>query len=172
LRRTALLIALVALGAVLVTLVRPPERPPPPGERGHRILRVSRADVRGIDVTLGERHFAAQPMAGGWSIDGRPAGKLATDALDDLARMLTTLRAVDVFRHAEPSHFGLDAPTGVITLATPRGPRRLSLGAHNSAASALYARRDDDPRIMQVGILLLSSLDRVFYARDHPSRAP
>jgi hypothetical protein len=163
------LTALVALGALLVTLVRAPERPPPPGERGHRIFRVSREAVRGIDVTLGEHHFTAQRTPDGWSIDGRPAGKRTADALDDLSRMLTTLRAVDVFRHDGPSHFGLDDPTGTITLSTARGEHRLSLGSHNSASTTLYARRDDDPRLLQVGTLLLSSLDRVFYSRDHPS---
>ena len=160
--------ALVALGALLVTLVRAPERLPPPGERGHRIFRVSREAVRGIDVTLGERHFVAQRTADGWSIDGRPAGRRAAEALDDLSHMLTTLRAVDVFRHDEPSHFGLDDPSGTITLSTARGEHRLSLGSHNSASTTLYARRDDDPRLLQVGTLLISSLDRVLYSRDHP----
>ena len=148
--------------------MRAPDRPPPPGERGHRIFRASPGAVRGIDVALGERHFAARRTADGWTIDGRSADKRVTDALVDLSHTLTTLRAVDVFRHEEPSHFGLDDPTGTITLSTARGEQRLVLGSHNSASTTLYARRDDDPRLLQVGTLLLSSLDRVFYCRDRP----
>jgi hypothetical protein len=164
-RRTAALLGLVLLGAVLVVLVRPPERPPPPGERGHRIFRVRPDAVRGIDVTVGERSFSARRSGDGWAIDGKPADAHTAEALGDLVTTLATLRAVDVFRHEDPSHFGLEQPSGTITLVTTRGERRLTLGTHNLASSALYARRDGDPRLLQVGTLLLSALDRVFYRR-------
>ena len=165
-RRTAALLGLVLLGAVLVVLVRPPERPPPPGERGHRIFRVSARAVRGIDVALGERSFSARRTAAGWTIDGKTAGTHTAEALEDLVTLLATLRAVDVFRHEDPSHFGLEQPSGTISLVTARGERRLTLGAPNLASTALYARRDGDPRLLQVGTMLISSLDRVFYRRD------
>jgi len=153
-----------------VVLVRAPERPPPPGERGHRIFRVRPQAVRGIDVALRERSFSARRTADGWTIDGKPAGTHTAEALDDLVTLLATLRAVDVFRHEDPSHFGLEQPSGTITLVTARGDRRLVLGAHNLASTALYARRDGDPRLLQVGTMLLSSLDRVFYRRDQGER--
>ena len=165
-RRTAALLGLVLLGIALVVLVRPPERPPPPGERGHRIFRLSPHAVRGVDVAQGERSFSARRTADGWTIDGKTANTHTTEALDDLVTMLATLRAVDVFRHEDPSHFGLEQPTGTITLVTGRGERRLVLGAPNLASTALYARRDGDPRLLQVGSMLLSALDRVFYRRD------
>jgi hypothetical protein len=164
-RRTAALLGLVLLGAVLVVLVRPPERPPPPGERGHRIFRVRADAVRGVDVTVGERSFSARRTEDGWTIDGKPANPHTDEALDDLVTMLATLRAVDVFRHDDPSHFGLEQPSGTITLVTTRGEQRLTLGAPNVASSAVYARRDRDPRLLQVGTMLLSALDRVFYRR-------
>jgi hypothetical protein len=165
-RRTAALLGLVLLGALLVLLVRAPERPLPPGDRGHRVFRVSPQAVRGIDVALGERGFSARRTADGWTIDAKAAGALTAEALDDLVTLLATLRAVDVFRHEDPSHFGLEHPTGTITLSTARGERRLTLGGHNLARTVVYARRDGDPRLLQVGTMLLSSLDRVFYRRD------
>jgi hypothetical protein len=154
---------------MLVLVVRAPERPPPPGERGHRVFRVPPRAVRGIDVTIGGRSFTARRTDAGWTIDRRIADAHTVAALDDLAHMLAALRAVDVFRHEDPSHFGLAQPSGTITLITPRGERRLSLGDHNSSSTTVYARREGDPRLLQVGTLLLSSLDRVFYRRDRPS---
>ena len=124
--------------------------------------------MRGIDVTLGERSFVARREQGGWTIDGKAADAHTAEALEDLVQMLTTLRAVDVFRHADPTQFGLDRPSATITLLTTRGTRRLVVGGHNSSSTAVYARRDRDPRLLQIGVLVLSSLDRVFYRRGEP----
>lgn len=122
--------------------------------------------MRGIDVTLGPRRFAARWGAAGWEIDGRPAGGTTAAALDDLRRTLDTLRAVDVFRPRDGSRFGLERPEGTITVSTSRRTRRLVIGALNASGSAFYARRDADPRILLVGSGLLSDLERVFYTRD------
>jgi hypothetical protein len=130
------------------------------------VLRVVPRAVRALEVTLDERRFAARPVAGGWEIDGRLANARTAEALADLVDTLGTLRAVDVFRPRDEASYGLDRPRGTIAVVTPRRTRRLVLGASNAAASALYARREGDPRVIQVGTLLLSGIERVFYQRD------
>ena len=50
-----------------------------------------------------------------------------------------------------------------------RGVRRLVIGDLNAAGGALYARREGDPRVLEVGSALLSDLERVFFNRDGPS---
>jgi len=157
---------------VLVAIIeRPVRRTGFYAVRGHRIFPLARAGVRGIDVTVGERRFSARRSADGWQIDGRPAKTATAEALNDLTTTLTGLRAVDTFRSADATAFGLDHPRATIELVTVRGVRRLVVGDLNSAGSAFYARRIGDPRVLQVGTLLQSELERVFYTRDGPRRA-
>jgi hypothetical protein len=163
----------VALGAFLVVTVRAPERPV--GEhavRGHRVFRVARHAVRALDVTLGERRFSARRAGAGWELDGRPAPPRAAEALDDLLDTLATLRAVDVFRRRDVASYGLDRPQATFALHTARRTRRVVVGGLNAAASALYAERAGDPRVLLVGTLILTEAERVFYAARTVSSVP
>jgi hypothetical protein len=147
--------------------VRAPEpQPASQARRGHRVFGLAHAAVRGLDVTLGTRSFSARRAGRGWELDGRAASPREAEALDDLLDALVGLRAVDVFRPREAASYGFDRPAATIEVHTPRGVRRLVLGGMNSAGSALYARRIADPRVLQVGTLLLTELERVFYNRD------
>jgi len=161
----------VLLGGLLVLGVRGPERQGG-APRGHRVFGVARQAIEAIDVTLGERRFAARRAPGGWTIDGRPAGPGTASALDDLGARLAALRATDVFRPGDGADFGFTRPRAEIVLRTPRGTRRVTLGDTNAAASALYARRAGDARVMQVGIGILSDVERVLYNRDREAAAP
>jgi len=165
------LAALVIGGLVLLVVVRAPvERKGFYALRGHRVFGVSHAAVRGIEVEMAGRRFAAHRLDHGWEIDGREANPVATDALEDLVETVAHLRAVDVFRPKDgTTSYGLEPPRGTITVTTARSVRRLLLGDPNTAGSALYARRAEDPRIIQVGTLLLSEIERVFYQRDGPA---
>jgi len=150
-----------------VVAVRAPDRPRGlHAVRGHRVFRVARPAVRGLEVTLGTRHFSARRSAAGWELDGRGAPPRAAEALDDLVDTMVALRAVDVFRSRDTASYGLERPEATIVVYTARGERRLVVGAMNAAGSALYARRSGDPRVMQVGTLLLTEIERVFYNRD------
>ena len=101
----------------------------------------------------------------------RVAAHLA-QALDDLVATLADLRAVDVFRPRELADFGFEPPRAVITLLTPRRTRRVVLGEATMAGNALYARREGDRRVMQVGIGILTDLERLFYNRQRERAAP
>jgi hypothetical protein len=158
---------------VLVLLVRAPERRVGLyAVRGHRVFGVARHAVREIEVTLGERRFLARRAVAGWEIDGKPASAGTAEALEDLAASVAGLRAVDVFRPRDASSFGFERAHATIRVVTPTRARRVVIGAPNAAGTAFYARRDGDPRVMQVGSGLLSGLERVFFNRDGPRPAP
>jgi hypothetical protein len=160
------LLGLVLVAGVLALAVRTPERPVPSEVRGHRVLRVVARDVRVLDVVAGARRFRAERAGAGWRIDGRHASPATVAAIDDLLDRLAHLRAVDVFRPRDGADFGLDAPSAMVTAETRRGSRRVTFGATNAGGSAVYARRDGDRRVMQVGVGILSDFERVFYQRD------
>jgi Domain of unknown function (DUF4340) len=136
--------------------------------RGHRVFGVARHALRGIDVGLGSRRFSARRTADGWEMDGRPASTGTADALDDLVATLAGLRAVDSFRSRDGSSYGLEHPRATIEVTTAYRTRRVVIGELNAAGSAFFARREGDPRILQVGSALLGSLERVFFNRDGP----
>lgn len=165
-----LLAAFVALATILVFVVRPPvRRTGLYAVRGHRVFGVARADVRGLEVSVGERRIVARRTAGGWEVSGRPAGTSEADTLNDLVDTLVGLRAVDAFRGRDQSSFGFDRPRAEIDLLTNRGRRRLVLGNLNAAASAVYARREHDPRVFTVGALVLTEIERLFLGGEPPS---
>ena len=159
--------ALVGLGVALLLVVRAPERRAGLyAVRGHRLFAIDRATVSGLEVTMGERHFAARLRAQGWELDGRDASPRQDDALNDLVETLVGLRAVDAFRGGEQTAFGLAPPRGTIDVLTERGRLRLLLGDPNAAGSTVYARRESDPRVFTVGALLLTEIERVFFQRQ------
>jgi hypothetical protein len=173
LRRTVLLAALVLAGVALVLVVPAPvRRTGPELARGHRVLGIQRGAVQALSVALGGRRFDARRAATGWEIDGRPASAGVAGALDDLTDALTGLRAIDVFRTRDAASYGLDRPRATIDVTTARGRRGLVLGDLNTAGSAVYARREGDPRILQVGTLVLDEIERVLYHRDAGRQRP
>lgn len=163
-RRTLVLLVLVGVGAALLLVVRAPQDPS--GQhalRGPRVLRLARKAVSALEVRLGERAFVARRTDAGWEVGGRATPAAAAESLDDLVGLLSALRAVDAFRPHDAASYGLDPPAGTIRVTTGRGATTLALGSLNAAGSAIYARREGDPRVMLVGTLLLSSLERVFF---------
>ena len=137
--------------------------------RGHRIFAVAPDAVRAVDVTLDGRRFRARRSGERWDIDGRPASAGTADALHDLVDTLAELRAVDVFRARDGATYGLDRPRAEIEVVTARGRRRVVFGEMTTSGSSYYARRLGDPRVLQVGVLVLTEVERVFYTRDGAS---
>ena len=71
-----------------------------------------------------------------------------------------------MFRPRDAATYGLERPGGIIVLTTTHRVRRLVVGGLNAAGSALYARREGDQRVLQIGIGLGSAVERVLYDRD------
>lgn len=172
-RRTLLLVLLVAIGAMALVVVEAPYRPTSRElVRGPRLLKVPAKAIRELRVVFGDRRFTATRTAAGWTLDGAPASPGAAEALDDTVATMLDLRAIDAFRAEQLGQFGLASPQGSITVVTARGTRRIELGDFNAAGSAIYARRDGDRRVFQVGVFLPSAVERVLYQRDSRGDAP
>ena len=133
--------------------------------RGHRVFGTGGA-VDAVTLIWDGRELRARRRAAGWQVDGRDADRATAGALDDLVEMLAGLRAIDAFRARDAGSYGLGTPQGTIELRGGTSARRLVVGGINAAGSAYYARRDGDARVLQVGIGLGSSIERVFYVRD------
>jgi hypothetical protein len=163
-RRTFIVAGAVALAGMLVLLVKPP--PPRTGEasvHGPRLVRMRAESVESVAITIGQHHAAARRVGGRWTVAGRAASPPLEDALTDLLRTLTTLRAVDRFRPRDGAAFGFDPPRATIELGTRRGTTRIVLGELNAARSAVYARREGAAHVWLVGLYLVSALERVIY---------
>lgn len=155
---------------MLVLTIRAPERRTGfYALRGHRVFGVPAHAVTGVTVVLGSQRFEAQRRGDAWTLDGVAATPSTADALRDLVTTLAGLRSVDVFRARDGAGYGLDRPHGSIEVRTARVRRRLDLGEFTAGGGTLYARRTGDPRVLQIGTGVLSTLQRVLYERDRRS---
>lgn len=147
----------------LALLVPAPLRPVP-RMHGPRLVRIPSARVDAMTVALDERRIALVRHDAGWDVDGAPATPEVADAARDLLDTLGTLRALDAFRAGDAARFGLAPPRGTIVLASAGRDAHLLVGGPTADGSSVYARRDDDPRVLRVGAGLLSAVDRLLYA--------
>lgn len=171
-RRTIALAALVAAGIAGVLLVDAPVVSLPREQvSGPRVFKVAAAAVTAVEIALADGRTRAVRTGAGWTVDGVPAGERLEAAIGDLVGLLVELRAVDRFRDEHDEPFGLDEPIGRLTLEAPQRTMRLALGDFNAARSAVYARRDRQPRVLLIGAYLLTAMDRVFYYL-HQERDP
>lgn len=172
-RRVLLLAALATAAGLGVLLVPAPRQlSGPESVRGPSVLRVHAGEIRAISVRVETRTFAATRTDGGWLVGDRPAPPPLAEAIDALVAMLTGLRAVDAFRAADRTEFGLDAPRAIVVVDTPRGVRTMRLGRVDSSGSTIYASREGDPRVFRVGIALVSAIDRVLYQAAQAEAPP
>ena len=158
-----LLLAVLAAGAVLLALVlQPAERKTGAAAvTGARLVRIPRRAVRRLELSLGQQEVVALSTDDGWTVDGRPTDPAMKAALDDLTDALVGLRAVDQFRGTIQQSFGFDPPRGSIVVGSQRRTVRLLLGAFTATTATLYARREGDPRVFQIGTYLLAAIGRV-----------
>jgi hypothetical protein len=163
-RRTLVLVALVAIGVAGVLLVHAPVVPVPREQvHGPRVVKVPAAAITAVEIALADGRARLVRTGTGWEVEGMPANEHLAAAVNDLVGLLVGLRAVDRFPDARDEPFGLDAPIGRVTVETPRRRVELALGHFNTSRSAVYARRDGQPRVLLIGSYLLEAMDRVFY---------
>ena len=164
-RRLVLLAVLVLVaGALVVRVEAPARRSGQETVSGPRLVRLAPDSVDRVVVTIGDRHAAAERVAGQWTAGGRAVSDALGDAIRNLVDTLAGLRAVDRFRPRDTASFGFEpTPRASVELGGPRGTTRIFIGELNGARSAVYARRDGDPHVWLVGLYLISAMERVIY---------
>jgi hypothetical protein len=159
---TRWLVALVVVAFALALWIEPQRRQTPAElARGPRAMRIVPGDVERVEVRRGPERVEATRAPIGWTIDGRAAPPMKAQAVDDLVQLLSTVRAVDAFRAEDLATFGLEPPSATIVVTTGAGERRLAIGVLNTTGATVYARCDDHPRVLRLGVYLLSVVERV-----------
>ena len=192
-RRIALSLAVIALsaaGTALAWRLRPPT-PPPPAASNVPVFAFSPAEVSELHIEAGSRRLAARRDADGWQVSevaGPPVESAATDpvpppardevdgVINSLLREIVGLPVIDRFPRAGAAlaGFGLETPRTTIALGLAGGAtRRLEVGATTIAANAMYARAAPPDDVLEVGTLLLTTIDSaLFRLRGLALRAP
>lgn len=172
-RRTLVLVALVAVGAVLVWLVPAPKRQTGvEALRGARLFDVDATAVTQLDFVLRDASVSLARRDGVWSVDGKVANAGETAAIADLVELLTRMRAVDSFDSDDTTQFALDPPQATITLKAGAREIQLALGGFNSTGTTVYGRIDGDPRMFQIGTQIMSSMQAVLFQRKLATEEP
>ncbi len=156
--------------AFYVTAVR--EEAPPPAAHLNRaaFLKLSEADVTGLEVRRGDAIVHCRRADGRWKVTDPTQGNTPPDLIAALVSNLTQLRDVEVVDEGtgDLASFGLDPPVSQMVVSRTSGPPiELQLGARNPAGTAIYAQHTGNPRVYLVGLnvryyedLLLESVRR------------
>lgn len=183
--RAALSVAIIALsvGATLLAWRLRPPPPPPPAESNEPVFDFDARTVRSFELASWRGTLRAERVDGHWQVRsvtlrrplgepgaGRPTETPSPDEVDrvvgGLAHDIVGLPVIDRFpRDGKPlADFGLVDPQAVIALGLDNGTiRRLEIGALTFSSSALYARAAPPDDILQVGTLLMTSIDSALY---------
>lgn len=131
-------------------------------------LGVQAEDVLGIAVQQGTRQLRAVRVDGGWRVE-KPltahadAGVFVADIVDAVVGIVP----LDAFARPELDRrtIGLEPARARIEL-TVRGaatPVVLLLGDYVPTGGSVYAALESDPRVLQIGALIVSEIEKAFY---------
>jgi hypothetical protein len=175
----------VILVAILATLLawrlRPPPPAPPAAENRH-VFPASESDVAAVTVETAHGTLRAERTDGAWQVkafelhrqtaDGDPgpaappSGAEVDEAMGALVHDLLEVAEIDRFagNGRPPSEFGLDAPQARLGLRTRDGQAQtLAIGGLTLTTTAAYARIESSDDLLQVGSVILTEVDGVFY---------
>jgi hypothetical protein len=163
----ALLVILVGLGAYLYFV----ESERTPGRDDERALAFTveseQIDTLRIRSSAGEE-TALQRQEGAWQLVEPIAAPADSGEASGLASSLASLRVqrtLDDITDFTP--FGLVEPRIVVRFSAGGQERQLALGLKTPTGSDIYARVDDEPRVILVPVYLESTFDRgTFDLRD------
>jgi hypothetical protein len=163
----ALLAILIGLGAYLYFVES--GRTPGAVDEGDLAFTLEADEIERLRVTSasGER-TALERADDAWRIVDPIAAPADAGEVSGLTSSLASLRvqrALDDITDFGP--FGLDAPRIVVQFTAESRDRQLALGLKTPPGSDIYARVDDEPRVILVPVYLESTFDRgTFDLRD------
>jgi hypothetical protein len=163
----ALLVILIGLGAYLYFVES--GRTPDAGDDRDRAFAIEADAIEALRVQSASGEQTALRRTGdAWEIVEPVTARADATEISGLTSSLSTLRVqrrLDDITDFSP--FGLDAPRIVVQFTAGGQERRLALGGKTPPGSDLYARVDDEPRVMLIPVYLESTFDRgTFDLRD------
>jgi hypothetical protein len=131
-----------------------------------------------VEAAAGRARFVRS--AGGWRVAAPAEGAAAADLLSAFLSALLEVEEAEVIPNGtgREGEFGLDRPTGRVVLGREDGaPLRIVLGARNPSGTAVYARLEDSPEVVLLGLNVPYYLDLALRAagaapRRRPSERP
>jgi hypothetical protein len=160
LRLLALLVAVCA-AALAWERREGPEPVDPP------LLALAADDVVGIRVRMGARRLDAVRDGAGWRIAHPPSTRApASAAVANLVDAVVAIVPVDAFARQQIDRraLGLDPGDARIEIDTPKTKNAavLVLGDYVPTGGSVYAALASDPRIFQLGALVVSEIEAAF----------
>ena len=166
-RRAALYWAVfLALAAYYMVAVR--ESPEPVAHLTRAaFLSIPGEDIDGLELRRGDAVVRCRRTNGRWEVTAPADRTVPSDLVEALVANLTQLPDVEVVAADSSAlgEFGLQAAQSEMTLLrTGQAPVRVRLGAHNPAGTAVYAQRNDSPRVFLIGLNVRYYEDLLFEA--------
>ncbi len=160
--RLAIVLVSVVAGALVIEL-----RGREAGEEAP-VLGIAAESITGLRVETGNRRLAAVRAGSTWRVlDPTPAAPRAVEAVGALADALARVVAIDTFTRAEVDRgeLGLEPPRMRVTVELDggRAPVVLRLGDFVPTGGSVYASIDGDPRVLQIGALLATEVERTLH---------
>jgi len=130
-------------------------------------LDVAEEQIVAVDVRRGDIEIRCRLVQGRWQVV-EPAGRsVPPDLVAALVANLTQMPDVEVVaeRATNLAQFGLDHPTSQLVLGRKDGTAiSVRLGTRNPAGTAVYAQREDGPRVYLIGLNVRYYEDLLFEA--------
>lgn len=149
----------LALSAYYFAMHRPSatsvDAPPPAATPGAPLLRMRADDVVSLDLEVGGGEIRASRQGGRWFLVEPPGRAVSSDLFAAFVSSLVDVADVEVVSRDQGRdvEFGFDHPAARLRLQDAGGRTvTLTIGAKNPAQTAVYARSDESPAVVLLGL--------------------
>jgi Domain of unknown function (DUF4340) len=155
----------IVLGGYYLVALREPSRQVPAHLTRAPFLNVPEGEVDALELRRGATVVRCRRIDGRWRVVEPSGTTVPSDLLAALVANVTQLPDVEVVGEGggDLGQFGLAPPVSQMTLRLTGGQARvLRFGSRNPSGTAIYAQRDDGPRVFLVGLNVRYYEDLVF----------
>lgn len=157
----------IVLGTYYLLVLREPSHPTPAHLTRAAFLSIAENQIDALELRRDTSVIRCRRVDGRWQVVEPAGGVAPSDLVAALVANLTQLPDVEVVDEGKGSiaQFGLDPPVSQIVLTLSGGkPVTVRFGSRNPSGTAIYAQRDDGPRVYLIGLNVRYYEDLVFQA--------
>ncbi len=163
----------VVLSTYYFLVLREPSHPTPAHLTRAAFLSIPENQIEALELRRGASAIECRRAAGRWQVVEPAGGAVPSDLIAALVANLTQLPDVEVVDEGKGNiaQFGLDPPVSQMVL-TLGGEKTVTVrfGSRNPSGTAIYAQRDDGPRVYLIGLNVRYYEDLVFQAAPPQQR--